>query len=431
MGSDSTGEQFIQELNKALHHLYDPTVLRDSPLMPLFGLEQRADDVPVLQRILTDAIESLQPHESVPLGSTAWRLYYVLYYRFAEQMLQLEVAAELGLSSRQLRRQEKMALQLLADHLKAAYDLEREADRLAPLPADGGRIFAAGRTPSRERELNWLERTIPSERVDVGQMIAAALKTARPLLDALTVSLQCSVPEDLPLLTVRRTALQQALLHVITVAARTVPRGSLEVVARSLSCPACVRILIVASRGEPGAAGEDEGRDPASAGPLEMARELLHMSGGSLQVVQEKDASRPFSASIIVPTTERLSVLVVDDNVDTLNLMQRYLSGSRYHFSGTSKPREVLPMAEQTQPLILVLDVMLPGIDGWELLGRLREHPKTRQSPVIVCSILPQDQLALTLGAADYIRKPVSQRELLSALDRQVDRLVKAAHSAS
>ena len=430
MDTGATGGPLIEELSKALHHLYDPSVLLDSALMTTFGLEHRADAVTVLQRILTDAIESLQPPDSAPPGSQSWRLYYILYYRFTEQMLQREVAIELGLSIRQLRRQEKNALQVLGNHLAASYDLEGGGALVTPVKADDRAAGAVPRTPSRERELDWLERTIPCEPVDVGEMVSAVLKTARPLLDSLSVSPRCAVPEGLPPLTVRRTALQQALLYVITMAARAVPGGTLEIAARSLSCPACVRILVTTSRGKASTVSGNDDLDLPVADPLETAEDLVRMSGGSLQVIQEDSVQRPFSASVIVPTAERLSVLVIDDNVDTLHLMQRYLSGSRYHFVGASQPQDALSVAERTRPMILVLDVMLPGIDGWELLGRLREHPRTRHLPVIVCSILPQDQLALTLGAADYLHKPVSQRELLSALDRQVDRLVKAAHSA-
>ena len=78
-------------------------------------------------------------------------------------------------------------------------------------------------------------------------------------------------------------------------------------------------------------------------------------------------------------------------------------------------------------PHLIVLDVMLPGIDDWELLGRLRAHPRTRAAPIIICTILPQKELALALGAAAFIRKPVSRPALLSALDHQVDAFLKAA----
>ena len=78
-------------------------------------------------------------------------------------------------------------------------------------------------------------------------------------------------------------------------------------------------------------------------------------------------------------------------------------------------------MAEESAPQVIVVDVMLPGIEGWELLGRLRTHPKTRDVPIIVCTILPQEQLALSLGAAEFLRKPINREALLSALDRQTD----------
>ena len=64
----------------------------------------------------------------------------------------------------------------------------------------------------------------------------------------------------------------------------------------------------------------------------------------------------------------------------------------------------------------ILLDIMMPQRDGWTLLGQLREHPDTHAIPVIVCSILPQEQLALVLGAAAFLRKPVSRADLLRAL---------------
>jgi CheY-like chemotaxis protein len=148
-----------------------------------------------------------------------------------------------------------------------------------------------------------------------------------------------------------------------------------------------------------------------------MAQQLAHLCEGALEVLPD---SRGFTVKLAFPAAEQIPVLVIDDNVDTLRLIQRYLAGTRYRFIGTPDPAQALELAQQTSPRIIVLDVMLPGIDGWELLGRLREHPKTRGIPIIVCTILPQEALALTLGAAEFIRKPVHQQALLSALDRQL-----------
>jgi CheY-like chemotaxis protein len=129
----------------------------------------------------------------------------------------------------------------------------------------------------------------------------------------------------------------------------------------------------------------------------------------------------------MLPAAEQIPVLVIDDNVDVLKLMERYLSSGRYRFIGVSDPQEALTQAAQWAPAIIVLDVMLPEVDGWELLGRLREHPATSNTPIIVCTILPHQQLALTLGAAGFIRKPVSRQAFLEALDKQASRLLRGS----
>ena len=113
-------------------------------------------------------------------------------------------------------------------------------------------------------------------------------------------------------------------------------------------------------------------------------------------------------------------VLVIDDNADTLLLMERYLSGSHYHFVGGRDPLQALALAETHHPHVIVLDVMLPGIDGWNLLGQFKANPNLRQIPVIVSTILPQEALAMMLGADDFLHKPFTQAQLLAALARQM-----------
>jgi len=87
---------------------------------------------------------------------------------------------------------------------------------------------------------------------------------------------------------------------------------------------------------------------------------------------------------------------------------------------GTRHPSQALSMAQELKPQIIVLDVMMPGVDGWRVLAELRQHPQTGRIPIIVCSILPQEDVALSLGASGFARKPISQERFLSALDRQV-----------
>ena len=61
---------------------------------------------------------------------------------------------------------------------------------------------------------------------------------------------------------------------------------------------------------------------------------------------------------------------------------------------------------------------MLPGIDGWELLTHLHETPHTRAIPVIVCSVIRGEEMALALGATLYLQKPIRSRQFITALDQ-------------
>ncbi len=149
---------------------------------------------------------------------------------------------------------------------------------------------------------------------------------------------------------------------------------------------------------------------------LSMAQELVELAGGRL-TLGEPSASGLLARLWLLPA-EQMPVLAIDDNADTLKLYERYLSGSPVPADRHAGPAPGAPLAEQLDPAAILLDVMLPGMDGWELLGRLREHPLTAGVPVIVCTILPQEQLALALGAAAFIRKPVTREALLAVLDQ-------------
>ena len=150
-----------------------------------------------------------------------------------------------------------------------------------------------------------------------------------------------------------------------------------------------------------------------------MARQLVLPSGARLELDSEAGPATPFTVTLSVPIAQRIGVLVIDDNADAHQLIQRYLEGSPNTFFGVRDPHQALAKAAAHSPRVIVLDVMLPGMDGWELLGRLREHPATRHIPVIVCTILPHERLALTLGAAAFLRKPLTRAALLAALDAQ------------
>jgi CheY-like chemotaxis protein len=155
---------------------------------------------------------------------------------------------------------------------------------------------------------------------------------------------------------------------------------------------------------------------------LRVAEELLALFGGQLVVETGEEKGQPL-VRFILPSEQQMTVLAVDDNPDTLQLFSRYTANTRYSVVGVRQPAQVVELAAKIVPKIVVLDVMLPEIDGWQLLGQLRTHPALETVPILVCTILPQEELARALGASGFLRKPVGRDEFLAALDAQASPL--------
>ena len=144
------------------------------------------------------------------------------------------------------------------------------------------------------------------------------------------------------------------------------------------------------------------------------ARQLAQGCGGSLSVAADGPA---FAAVLLLPAAQRVTVLAIDDHADAIQLLQRYVAGTRYQVFGARHAGEALALAGELSPRIIVLDVMMPEVDGWELLGRLQEHPLTRGVPVVACTIVAQEELAFALGVSAFLRKPVTRAAFLAVLD--------------
>lgn len=424
-------DRFSVHLRRVLSCLYDPAVLRSSPLNQLFGLDPEQSTASALRRILLQAIESFCPNKNTPPGSKAWRVYQILRRRYTEQLTQREVALALGLSTRQLQREEKLARQVLADHLWTAHRLGAQAHLLAPAQeeemASVPDVKAGAKVLTRAQELAYLQDSVPIQSVDVDQVIRQVIETIDPLAQSLRVPIVYVVEEDMPYLRVQIAILRQALLNIVNVALSHTPR-QIEIRASARPQEVTIQVEAAPERHAPRRLTDEHAES------LAMARQLVQLCQGTLHIPPGDDGpmltgrksgdARTFGARITLVAPEQITVLVIDDNADALQLFRRYLTGSRYRFIGAQSAQQGLALAaasaEGPSPQIIVLDVMMPEQDGWTLLGQLREHPRTKDVPVIVCTILPQEQLALTLGAVEFIRKPVSRPALLAALDRQV-----------
>jgi signal transduction histidine kinase/DNA-binding response OmpR family regulator len=116
------------------------------------------------------------------------------------------------------------------------------------------------------------------------------------------------------------------------------------------------------------------------------------------------------------------TVLVIDDNHNDRRFLHRYLTGEGYNVALATNGQQGLQMALEILPDLITLDVMMPEMDGWETLVRLKNNPKLANIPVVMSSIIEDRHLAQTLGAADYLVKPVEKQRLVNVLDKHIGR---------
>jgi CheY-like chemotaxis protein len=109
-------------------------------------------------------------------------------------------------------------------------------------------------------------------------------------------------------------------------------------------------------------------------------------------------------------------VLVVEDNVDCTYLWRRLGEVAGFRVVSAAAGEEALPLARREQPALVLLDIMLPGMSGWEVLARLKADPSTSGIPIVMCSALDEQENARDLGADGYLRKPVHFHDFLAWL---------------
>ena len=124
--------------------------------------------------------------------------------------------------------------------------------------------------------------------------------------------------------------------------------------------------------------------------------------------------TQPLEA-VRVATGEQI-VLLIDDDHASHELMERYFSGRSIRLYTASSGREGLDMARKLHPDAIILDIILPDMQGWDVLSILKSDPQTSAIPLVVVSIVAEAPRAFQLGAQDYLVKPVDRARLLELL---------------
>jgi CheY-like chemotaxis protein len=112
------------------------------------------------------------------------------------------------------------------------------------------------------------------------------------------------------------------------------------------------------------------------------------------------------------------TLLVIDDNEGIADLIKRFLAGSDVRVVPAMTGMEGVQLASEIEPDAILLDVMMPHMDGWEVLQILRSRPATSHIPVIICSVFNDSELARSLGASASISKPIKREDVIAALKK-------------
>ena len=392
-------DAFTECVRDALNHLYDPAVLRDHPLADTFGTGGGRSPVHDLRATLIEAIDALKPGPDIPTHSRAWRIYQVLQLRYAQQMDQEQTADQLGVGARQLRRDQRAAVQALADRL---YRETCEACE----PEASTRRDAVHRRISEE--VSWLGGAESSATCALREALDAAVGLLRPLAASCGVEIAPYRLGEISPVTFPLTALKQAIISAASYTIASVPGGRLAFVAREQGCQVTLTLQGHAN-------GKLEEPDQRATDHLYAARTIVTLQEGELH---QRTEGAVCSLDLTLPVAALVDVVLIDDNQDFADLAGRFTADSRFRLHPVSPGGDVMSPLLKLRPHLVVLDVMMPSMDGWEILARLRHHPETQTLPVIVCTVLPESDLARMLGASGYLTKPVSRHTFLEALDR-------------
>jgi signal transduction histidine kinase/CheY-like chemotaxis protein len=134
------------------------------------------------------------------------------------------------------------------------------------------------------------------------------------------------------------------------------------------------------------------------------------------EVREPKPESAAALGSSAALNMEGTPVLVVDDDADTRQVLKRFLNRKGFPVECASSGEEGLRLARELHPMAIILDVMMPGMDGWAVLSTLKSEPEVRNIPVVMLTIVDDKNLGYTLGATDYMIKPVNRDRMIEIL---------------
>ncbi len=302
--------------------------------------------------------------------------------------------------------------------------------------------------------------TLYLEDFDVPGTLDEVVATVQTLLAKNGNALELKVKDGVGSMRADLTKVRQTLFNLLSNASKFTDHGTITLTAERVGDRMRLRVADTGIGMTPEQVGKlfrsfsqaDESTTRKYGGTglgLVISREFCRMMGGDISVESEAGVGSTFTVDLPLEVKEPVeeaensgvatpddavqvaaagrTVLVIDDDADTRELYRRTLEKSGYRVLVASGGEQGLELAMSCRPDAITLDVMMPGMDGWSVLSALRNDKVTAEIPVLMATMLRDQRLGFSLGATDYLTKPVDAARLRTVIGRYLDGGVDAA----
>ncbi|MFH1723436.1 MAG: response regulator [Elusimicrobiota bacterium] len=289
------------------------------------------------------------------------------------------------------------------------------------------------------------------EDFDVKRMIDDVVPIVQPMLAKNSNQLRINAAEDLGGMRADLTRVRQVLLNLLSNAAKFTEKGTVTLDAARKKADGADWLELSVSDSGIGMKPEQMRRlfdafSQADASTtrrfggtglgLAISRNVCRMMGGDVTAASEYGKGSTFTMRVptrvdagkpapeapapVVPAEEgeAFTVLVIDDDPVVLNLMSRMLGKEGFRVVTAPSGAQGLHLAKQARPSVITLDVLMPEMDGWAVLKELKADAGLADVPVIMVTMIDQRQIGYTLGASDYLMKPIERGRLVKVVQK-------------
>ena len=290
------------------------------------------------------------------------------------------------------------------------------------------------------------------ESFDVAHMAREVSATVETLIMQKGNQFSLQIADDLPAMHADLTKVRQSLFNLLSNSAKFTEHGTIELAVTRTELNGAAAVEMTVTDTGIGMTEEQMSRlfEPFTQADrsttrkfggtglgLAITRRFVRLMGGDIQVESAVGKGLTFRiqlpAEVSVapeavpeaPAERRTNskgyfgtVLVIDDDPTARDLMTRFLTREGFQPVTAEGGEEGLKQARESRPDVITLDVMMPKMDGWAVLQELKSDPELRSIPVIMVTIVDDKNLGYTLGADDYMTKPIDREQLASVLQK-------------